>query len=199
MAYPDESNLTQLATLKAYLDPPPNGTTSDTTLSALITRASNTITQLLDRPNLISRSITETRDGYGGQVLQLKVYPATAVSSVTIGTTVVPLSVNQTNGWVFDKDASQVKLLGSYYFTPGFQNITLIYTAGYSITGQEVFMLEQACLAMCALWWKRRAHIDQASMAMSAGGGTLSFTMKDIPTEARMIIDQLKTIYPVFG
>lgn len=273
MAYPDENTLTQLATLKAYLDPPVKGAISsltrtaggsgytsaptvtindtagtgatatatvsggvvtgftvtaggsgyvapsvvitggggtnatatasvgsDSLLSALITRASNAICQLLNRPKLVAQAITEVRDGQGNYALMLKHNPVNSVTSLTIDSTVIPASASQSDGWICDTEHGMVKLVGyTYAFTRGVQNVSVVYNAGYSTTGQEIGMLEQACLVSCALWWKRRAHIDQSSQMAPSGIGTLAFTQKDIPAEARMIIDQLKNTYPVLG
>lgn len=272
MAFPDSSNLTQLATLKSFLDPQPAGgissvtvtaggtgyttatatisdakgtgavlsasvlagvitgitvTTpgqgyvaptvviggpgangaasaaigSDATLTALITRVSNVIVDQCPGITIASTNITETRDGIGNRTMMLRRWPATAVTSVTTDytQTTVPASVNGSDGWVFDSSQNSVKLIGyGYRFDRAFQNIQLTYTA--TLVGDtRLGSLEHACLVTCALWWKRRAHVDQASMAAPNGMGTISFTQADLPKEAWSIINQVRQFAPIFA
>jgi hypothetical protein len=195
----DESNLTTKATLKAYVDPQITGTNADSMLDALINRASNLIVdQLQDIVIVHDTAVTEKRNGLGNAAVILRRRPAQSVTSVAIGLTVVPQSSNGSAGWVFDIDTNAVSLIG-YCFTRGVQNVTIAYVCGIPASHRWLGMLEQACLVTCALWWKRRGHIDQITMAAPGGLGTLSYTQRDIPPEAQTIIDEIKRVATIFA
>lgn len=273
MAWPDENNLTQLATLKSYLDPPPQGAItsvtvtaggtgygapnvaindpkgtgatatavvqggivtgitvtaggsgytnpavvisgggganatataaigSDAALAALITRASNTIVDQCPGIAIASTTVTETRDGIGNGVIMLRRWPVTAVTSLTVGygATTIPQSVSNSDGWLLDTSQNSVKLVGTTYrFDRAPQHIQIVYTA--ALTGDHrLGALEHASIVACVLWWKRRGHIDQASMATPSGLGSINFTQADLPKEAWTIIKQAQQIAPIFA
>jgi hypothetical protein len=168
----------------------------DFQLQGLITRVSNTLCQMLGRPNLIARDITETRDG-GGYGIFLKNGPVNSIASVSVGGVLIPLSVNGSGGYVVNVGDDSIIIPG-FGFGSGYQNVTVTYNAGYLPGGQEMQMLEQACLDTIALWWKRRGHIDQTSFAAPMGAGTLSYVQLDFPQSAKTVIAQLKSVAQVF-
>lgn len=201
MTYPDQTNLTTHATLKAWIDPPITTSNVDSVLDALINRASAAIVEQI--PGIVvaaNQPFTEVRDGLANQVLLLRRWPATAVTSVTVDNVAIPQIVTVGNsGWVLDADSNTIKLSG-YYFTRCYpQNVSVVYTAGLSSSDSRLMELEHACLVTCALWWKRRPHIEYQSLLSPSGIGTQSFMVKDIPIEARMIIDKLSKMAPIFN
>jgi hypothetical protein len=169
---------------------------SDDALQGLITRASAVICDATNRPVIFDSSvnITERRNGNGQQQMLVRVDPIISVSSLTIDGATVPASDGQSNGYLFDE--TQIYLIG-YVFTKWVQNVTLIYRAGSTANSRRQLLLEAACLATCGLWWKRRAHIDQSSQTLAQGGGTIMFTMKDLPAEAWAEINQVKRVAPI--
>jgi hypothetical protein len=169
---------------------------SDDALQGLITRASAVICDATNRPVIFDSgvNITEKRNGNGQQQMAVRVDPIISVSSLTIDGATIPLSDGQSNGYLFDE--TQVYLIG-YVFTKWIQNVVLIYRGGTVANSTRQQLLEAACLVTCALWWKRRAHIDQITQAMSNGAGTVSFSTKDLPPEAWSIINQIKRVAPI--
>lgn len=191
----DESNLTTLAALKAWLDPSPQGSASDTALTSLINQASNVITDQLSLVIAPDTVFTETYNGNGKGCMTLRQFPATSVTSVSIGTTALTSSVNQSAGFLLDTSSNTLHYIGGV-FPRDVMNVTVVYKAGIPAGDRRLGSLERACLHTCALWWKRRPHIDQTSMAAPNGLGTISFTQADLPKEAWTIIRQLQRVAP---
>lgn len=194
--YPSDSALTSVNALAAYLDPPSENGRADFLLRELIKRVSRVLVGQLNLDALYDSgaSITEKRNGSGLAWLTPKVTPIISISSLKIGTTTIPASDGTSAGYLFDNDA--IYLVG-YEFTRGVQNITLVYRGGVVANSAIAQQMEQACIVTCALWWKRRAHIDHSSIAAPQGMGTISFIADDIPKEARMIINQYRRVAPV--
>lgn len=169
---------------------------SDTALSRLISAASAVIIGALNIPTVFDpgTNMTERRNGNGGDRMVTKVSPIISITSLTIDGVAIPASDGTSAGYLFDDHL--VYLIG-YTFTRGIQNVTLVYRAGVVAGSVTQLALEQACLVTCALWWKRRAHIDQASMSTPSGLGSINFTQKDLPPEAWTVINDLKRVVPV--
>jgi hypothetical protein len=169
---------------------------SDDALLGLINRASAVICEAVNRPKIFDSgvNVTERRNGNGQDRMTVAVDPIISVSSLTIDGATVPASDGQSAGYLFD--STTIYLIG-YVFTRWVQNVVLIYRGGCVANSGRQLQLEAACLATVALWWKRRAHIDQISQAMSNNAGTLTFTTKDLPAEAWTIINQIKRVAPL--
>lgn len=192
---PSEAALVTVEKLKRYLDPSPPGNTADQLLTDLISRASSLIIDEMSNLTVANTSYVEVRSGIGNRVLVLRHRPAQTVASVTIDTTVIPQSVSGSSGWLFDQDSNCVRLI-DFAFNRGTQNVTIAYTAFIPAGHRWLGMLEHACITTCALWWRRRAHIDQTSIAAPSGMGSINFTQSDISAEAKLVINQLRTVAP---
>lgn len=197
---PTANDLTTVARLKPFLEI--TDTANDGPLQDLVTGASNYFLQLISRPSLYTQTYTEVRDGRGTTRMMLRNFPITAVSSVTINGISIPASSSPfAAGYVFDGDA--VKLIG-FCFEKGYNNVTIVYTAGYPVMAgsplvpQDYTMLgvERGVIAMCAAWWKRRAHWDEVSR-QSPQGITHSFQQMDVPKETQRIANQIQRIAAV--
>jgi hypothetical protein len=168
----------------------------DAVLDALIKRASATISQSTNIPTIFDSGsdITEKRNGNGKDRIITKSSPLVSVTSVTIDGVSIPASPDGiAAGYIVDD--TMLYLVG-YTFTKGVQNVTLVYRGGVTLGSSLQQMLEHACLVTCALWWKRRAHVDQASIG-SPQLGTISYTQKDLPAEAMTIINQIRRVAPI--
>lgn len=137
-------------------------TADDMLLTLLINQISGAILSNIQRPNLFKSSYVETRDGVGNNVMTLRNYPVLAVSSVTVAATgrgynanwgyqqsmngstqIIPQSTQFGNsGYSFATwdgttagNPAQVTLNG-YTFWRGRNNVQIVYTAGYSVTGE---------------------------------------------------------------
>lgn len=173
---------------------------ADALLQRLINAVSAAIVSLLNIAIVFDSgaNITERRNGTGQQRMAMKVTPIVSVSSVSVisqsGPAVVPAYDGTSSGYLVD--GNSIYLLG-YAFVRGVQNVTVVYRAGSVLGSQVQAQLEQCALTTCALWWKRRAHIDQRSEMAPSGIGTLSFLQDDFPMEVLTIINSLKRIAPV--
>jgi hypothetical protein len=177
-------DLTTLDDVKNWLSPPLTSTGDDTLLTRLITAASQFIQTWLNRA-VASQAYVETRDGDGGQRMVLANTPVTAVEALTIDGETVPLAIGRhSRGYVFSP--TTLYLQGSR-FAPGFQNVTVSYTAGYASTPPEI---EQACIELVALRYKERDRIGQISKNLA--GEVVAFTQKDMPADVQTLIDQYR-------
>lgn len=195
MSYPDESNLTTLAALKAWLDV--TDSSADSVLTALINRTSQYIVTWLGRPNFFSKSFTETRNGGGGTFLMLSVRPVTAIASLTIADQAIPARPSGQSsafGYTFDKRG--VYLTG-YRFYWGEQNIQVQYTAGVGTTSKDQAVVEQACLELCDATWKRRGKEFLAGLQMN-GTSNMTFKMQDLPDAVLTQLSNIKNIVPLY-
>lgn len=178
MAEPNPAvDMLLLADLKAWL----NVTTGndDDLLQKLITNISQRILTKICRDTILSASFTESYDGSGTPMQALLHYPVTAVASLTINDAPIAFSPDGVQGgYVFDKYS--LKLVGAgqswqlapgYYgppstFIKGFQNIKVVYTAGYEEVPDD---LSQFVMEWCAFRYRRRGWIGQASKHLSTG------------------------------
>lgn len=163
---------------------------NDDVLTGLITRVSNVIAELL--PDLVipaSQTITETRNGQGGDRMILRKRPATAITSVTIDDSVIPQSTSRSTGWIFDAENNAVHYLGDT-FTRGIQNVVIVYSAGLTAGDRRLGQLEEACLITCVDWYRERPHVGQASQS-SGGIQNVSYRERPLHPRARMIVESL--------
>ena len=188
MAYPDDSNMTSLTRLKEWVPIDASQTAADAALTALIERASEAIRLWTRRPKFFSHSVTERRHGNGQQRIFPRVQPCTGVTSVTVNGVAIPESTSwDISGWYIDDGA--IVLVG-YCFTLGQSNVELVYTAGFSTTGQEQGAAEQACLELCNRKWQNRDHTGMTAQGL--GNQVWSkFNEQDIPAEVRALLQPL--------
>src|SRR5579884_3240132 len=84
--------LTTLANAEAWANLGPPGTNSklDADFGFLIGACSSAILAYLQRPTLVSQSVTEVRDGTGTDLLMLRHWPVSAVATVVVDNVAVP-------------------------------------------------------------------------------------------------------------
>jgi hypothetical protein len=122
---------------------------SDALLAALITRASRQICSYLQRSSILPCTITESRDGTGGNIMVLRHWPVVSVMSLTIGDQAIPQRTNlSTAGWALEPwdgtppGRAQILSLDGYSFglsAPGInkaQNVGIVYQAGYQVRSE---------------------------------------------------------------
>jgi hypothetical protein len=134
-------DLISLAQLKAHLGVQSNG--DDVVLSALISQISRAIASYLNRPFIWPRDVVDVFDGNGRDRIQLRHWPVTSVSSVSVnGQIVPPAATPQNAGWLVEPAdieppgaMQQVILLGGV-FPRGWQNVSIAYRAGYQVSGE---------------------------------------------------------------
>lgn len=177
--------LTDLTTLKQWLNISASDTSADTALTRLITVATGIFKRLVNRPVFIESTLTETYYGSGLAFLSLKTNPVTSVLSVQ----------NQGQFLVSESDFTfnQYGVVGLKSTWGKREKYIIIYIAGYPLNSEEAYMAEQAVCSIINLWWKRRPHADE--LARSLGQQiTARYTEDDIPPEADAIIRGLKRV-----
>lgn len=136
-------DLVTLSAVKAWL----GITTSDADaiLRTLITQISRAIYNLMNRSDILPRTMVEYYDGLGGNRQLLREWPVTAVNAVIVNTTTIPAaslpgpSVTPSSGWVLEPGddappgSMQSLILRDYTFWKGVQNVYVNYDAGYKI------------------------------------------------------------------
>jgi hypothetical protein len=150
----DPRDLTDLATLKAFLVPVSTTSSSDLVLAQFITAISNQVHEFLSR-KLLVESYVELRNGNDRRSIRTKHWPIISVSAVVVdGYTVQPAIGPTGPGYVFDDKYIQLRngyTGGSGYGSSGtfgyrggcgpgvnygVKNVSLSYVAGYITPGQ---------------------------------------------------------------
>ena len=175
---------------------------TDALLSRLITACSKFIESWLNR-TIASVAYTETHNGNGGQTLILNNYPVTQVASVTVDGIVIPprppLGAGSSGvytfngspgGWIND---DQSVMIAGGCFPRGFQNVTVVYAAGYVFTPPDI---EQAAIDMIGDWFRYIDRIGKKSQAIE--NQSTQFVDVAIPSRALGILQQYKRVTPGF-
>ena len=143
---------------------------------------------------------TESRDGNDALVLLPRNFPLISVSSLTVNGITIPAAPDQVSaGYVFDD--RKIMLRGGssafyttgpycsqyqYRFTRGFQNVQLVYQAGYVSVPID---LEQAAIEGFSYVYRKRSHIGED--ANSANGQmTISFSKEMLPLSVQITMLQ---------
>jgi hypothetical protein len=170
-------DLCQLADVKAWLGR--TDTNSDAVLASLITRTSRQIYSYLQRGLILPRTITETRDGPGGNMLVLRQWPVISVTSLAIADQPIPQRSSVcAAGWAVEAwdgtppGRAQTLSLQGWCFglsLPGAtnaQNVQIVYQAGYQVSAepQTVTNASATVLAPYGAW--------ASDMGMSYADGT---------------------------
>jgi len=196
MTSPDD--LCVLADLKAWLNI--QTSTEDTLLQSLITRGSLQMLRWMNRDHIVSTSYTENRDGNDSLFMLPRNFPLISVTSVMVNGIVIPGAADQvSSGYVFD--ARKIMLRGGssafysvgpyssqfqYRFTRGFQNVQLVYQAGYVSIPSD---LQQAAIEGFGYVYRRRTHIGEDSSSAS-GQVTINFSKDMLPASVLMTLEQ---------
>jgi len=183
------NDLTDLATVKAWLKIPTLATTDDALLGKLITSASAFLLSTLDR-SFTLESVTEQRNGKGTAAMMTKDYPVYSVTSVKIGNQLIPQAADSTQpGFLY---SDKTIYLNGYCFPRGAQNVQLVYVAGYAAIPAEV---SQVAIDLIAKKYKQRDRIGLRSEVLQ--GQTVFFDLTDINDEIISILKQYRKVVPV--
>jgi hypothetical protein len=180
-------DLTTIAEAIAYL--PEMMSAPPTLIQRLVTAASSFLQTHLNRI-FASASYTERRDGNGSSVLMFSNYPATAVSAVTVdGEAILPFVADPTPGYRFNETALYLK---NAFFTKGIQNVTMAYTAGYTVIPFEI---AQVTIELIALKYKQRERVGVTGYGM--GPERISYTSTDITGDFKSLLRQYQRVVPI--
>jgi hypothetical protein len=197
---PTPDDLCVLADLKAWLNI--QTTAEDALLQNLITRGSLQMLRWMSRDHIVATSYTENRDGNDALFILPRNFPLIAVTTVMVNGVSIPASTDQvSSGFVFD--SRKIMLRGgstafyslgpyssqySYRFTRGFQNVQLVYQAGYATVPAD---LQQAAIEGFAYVYRRRAHIGEDS-ASASGQVAIGFSKDMLPGSVVLTLEQYK-------
>lgn len=172
-----------LADVRGWLGIKENNTSDDALLTRMITAASAWIDTYVSRP-LAKASFTQTFDGVGGMRQCLPFGPIVSVESVRVDDIEIDSS-----RW--RSDAYGVILKGGW-FTRGFGNVEISYTAGYDPIPDDIV---QCCIDIVAFNYRRRERIGHASKTLN--GETTAFVTSDVPPECKAVLEQYKRVVPI--
>jgi len=154
-------DLVSLTDLKAWLDVA--GTDDDVLLAQLITQISRAILNVLDRPSILPGSYTETLDGGNNTAITLRQWPVNTILTCSINGAPLPPSppleagAGSQMGYVLEPPdvappgCMQRLSLRRRIFTRGVQNVTISYSAGYQINGENAIVPANAPYIIAAL------------------------------------------------
>ena len=184
-------DLTDLASVKAWLGLPAETGASDAFLSQLITAASVFVTDYLSR-NLISASYVETYDGTGNRSMLLRQAPITAVQSINFCGRILATAANPvlgTPGFLFD--GRRLSLIGDCF--PYGAAVVVSYTAGYATVPASV---AQAVIELAGEAFRRRERIGQSSKTLG-GQETVAFQVGDMNATIKAMLAAYQAVAPV--
>lgn len=125
-------DLTVLADVKSWINPnpaTPMQPIDDGLLARLISASSNHIKRWISR-DVFMTTYSERYNGLGGTRLTLRNAPVFSITSLVIGSTIVPASPDGiTSGYMFEENGT-IFLIG-YAFPRAMQNIAVSYIAGF--------------------------------------------------------------------
>lgn len=179
-------SLSTLSNVKAWLSE--TGTANDALLSRLLDAASAYLETLLNR-QLLQTQYTHTTNGSGHTRMSLPHTPVTSVSSATIDDVSIPLSVNGKTGYLY---SNSMLYLVNLVLTPGVQNVSVVYTAGYAVVPRD---LEQACIELVGLRYKDRDRIGLVSKGLA--GETITYSQRDHSKFVDTVVNNYRRVVPL--
>lgn len=181
------ADLTSLDAVKAWIGI--NGFADDAVLQSLVTAYSQYAQQWMNR-NILSQSYVYTCSGRGQVAQMVPQWPITAVASVIVdGVSIPARSGPGASGYFFDENSI---ILEGYSFTRGRSNVSISYTAGYSVVPPE---LAQAINEWVALRYANRDKQGWSSKTL--GSETVSLIVRDMPDSVKTILGNWKAVVPL--
>jgi hypothetical protein len=155
---------------------------------ALITSIVSSVTSEFQRylgRDFLTASFVERYDGNDMPSLRTRQYPITAVSALTIGGVSIPLAASSEGvGYMFN---DEWMFLYGFLFTRGLQNISLSYTAGYSVVPTS---LDIAAREQVTYEYLKRNRIGEISR--NIGGQVVSFQITEFAEGVQQVLDQFR-------
>jgi hypothetical protein len=156
------------------------GSGEATQVDSMIDSASRLALKVSMRSTLVSTSLTEYYDGDGTNLIHLRAWPITAVTSIHVDDSTprdwATEDLIDTDYYLIYENDGKVVLDG-YYFTQGNYNVKVIYTAGYATVPYD---LQQAVEDLVIFWYQRQKEKRVGVRSFSVGDKSTSFET-DIP------------------
>lgn len=158
--------------------------------ASLVSAVSAFVRQFCSR-DFTQQSYNETYNTVLSDGLPLRQLPIVSVSSVTVMGIVVPPATSPLQyGYLFDEN--QIYLTLDSKFPLAKQSTVVAYTAGYSTIPND---LQQACIEMVALEYKRITNIGYTSQTL-AGQTVTGFVMSNMPAYILNVLNNYRRMYP---
>lgn len=192
------NDLTTLVNVKMWLPIPTSQTSEDLTLARLITATSEDFMRATKRPDLLTASYSEVREGDGSARMILRHWPITAVTTLSVAGVAIAASANKiAPGWYFDADLDPELLwelyLAGYTFADG-ATIQIGYTAGYVTVPGDI---EQAVIDWVAYRYKGRPTVGIAQTKFGGReGDEVKTEQVDIPLSTQSVIEKYRREIP---
>lgn len=178
------TTIVSLAALKAWMAA---GGLSDATDDARLVRAADGASEQFEAAvarSFVTRSVTETVNGTGRNVLSLRRRPVTAMTSVAIDGVAIDSSE-------YAVDAELGLLwLKTRTFTGGVQNVVVAYSAGYGAQDAATLPADvvQAVLDLAKAAYDALSAGATAVNSVSVGNQTFILTPEDWPKSTKLAV-----------
>jgi len=182
--------LTTLAVAKSHLSINSSDTAQDARLELFINSASERIERFTDRVLKSQGAITELQHGRRENILLLKQWPIIAVSQLNIDSTALftdPATIVPPTDYMITDEGSCLLYI-SRHFPSGFNNIKILYTAGYTTVPSD---LEVACLWLVEWYYLHRTRGDMGRTTASKGAESVA-VLAEMPKMIREILIDYK-------
>ncbi len=188
--------LTTLSMAKTQLDIQQTNTSQDTRLELYINSATQRLESITSR-KLKARALTELYHGRRQNIILLREWPVTAISSLRIDEEHVftdPDTLIDAADYGIGDDANSL-ILYSGSFPVGYNNIKVAYTAGYNSTDHpgQLAELELACLWMVEWFYRHRERADMGRTSKAKGDESVGI-LAEMPSMIRQIVESYRRI-----
>lgn len=192
------SALTSVENAKAHLNVPSANTDQTARLELMINAATARIESMTDRL-LKERTLTEVRSGRRSNLILLRQWPVNSITSVKLDAKSVFDAGTEITGYQIADDNTAIHLIGDVW-PNGFNNIQIVYTAGYNSTDHagNLAELEIATLWLVEWFYKHRERGDMGRTSKSKGDESVGI-LAQMPTMIREIIMDYKRTEAALG
>lgn len=187
--------LTSLEMARSHLNISATDTTQTARLELFINAATARIESMTDRL-LKERTITEVRSGRRNNIIVLRQWPVTAITSLKVDADSVfgsDTALDPADYQIADEQTA-VQIKGQV-FSSGTNNIQIVYTAGYNATDHlgQLADLEIATLWMVEWFYRHRERGDMGRSSKSKGDESVGILI-DMPPMIRDLIHDYKRL-----
>lgn len=158
----------------------------DALLTWMVTDLSRLMLRDMNRDTLLVQQYIEQVHGHGQTVFVPRQDQVKSIVSVVVRGISIPQSPDgiQSGWFLLDDGSTQRVFLVGYSFV-SFGMVT--YTAGYTTVPEDV---EFACAKFVAIKYRERKRLGLSMEALPNGGGTSSYSQKDMPDDVRLVVEQ---------
>lgn len=192
----EETDLTTLDAVKAWMVIKPESTSADDPLAALIKSCSADFLRATSRPDLLKAEYTEVRQGDGGTRICLYRWPILAITSLKIAGVAVSASADKmAAGYFIDDDIDPERTFNLYLSGRGFTDgaaIEIAYSAGYDGVPGDI---NQAVIDWVVYRYKQSPNLG-ASQRKTVEGESVQQSQDDAPATTKACIERYRRCIP---